>query len=216
MNTRSFLHAPRRAGLRARRRAGFTLIETMVALSIFAALGYGLAIVVRIGNHSQLTVTRMAAEDRSLRAATDTLLADLRVASDTSIAVAVLADGNHQVQLQQPIDAGGASTWGVYDRTLGPNAAAQNQAGWHVQYTVKNVAIGGGAIDKQFVRQELDVAGNVQREKVLATSLRGGAQAPAGFQMVKVGSVWQVTLSTVGKTEGQAGIREVFHVKARN
>jgi hypothetical protein len=188
----------------------------MVALSLFASLGYGLAIVVGLGKHSQTTLSRMAAEDRSLRAATDSLLGDLRVASDATVTILALGDGNHQVQLQQPIDVGGAAAWGVYDRTLGPDAASQNQAGWHVQYMVKNVAIGGGAFDKQLVRQELDVAGTVQREKVLAVNLRSGAPAPAGFQIVKVGSVWQVTVSTVGKTEGQAGIREVFHVRARN
>jgi len=201
---------------RALRRAGFTLIETTVALTIFAALGYGLAIVVGLGQHSQRAVTRMAAEDRSMRAATKALMEDLRVSSDSTITVTVLADGNHQVRLMLPIDVAGAATWGVYDRMLGSDATAWNQAGWHVQYTVRDTPAGGTAINKQLVRQILDTTDTVRRETVLADGLRGGATAPAGFQMIKTGLVWQLTLSTVGKVEGKAGIREVFHVRTRN
>jgi prepilin-type N-terminal cleavage/methylation domain-containing protein len=196
--------------------AGFTLLETMVALSIFAALGYSLAIVVGFGNHSQRAVSRMAAEDRALRTATIALLDDLRSTTDSSITITPLADGNHQVRFMLPIDVAGVASWGVYDRTLGPDAASQNQPNWHVQYIVRDLALGGGQVNKQLVRQILDDTNTMRKEKVLADGLQSGTQVPPGFKVVKTGLVWQVTLSTVGKVEGKAGIREVFHVRTRN
>ena len=201
-----------RAPRGTRRTRGFTLIETTVALTIFAALGYTLSIVAALGKHSQTTITGLAVEDRSLRDATRDLIEDLRTSSDTTITVTTLADGNQQVKFMQPIDVAGVSTWGVYDRMVSGTPAAN----WHVQYTVKNVALGGGAIDKQLVRQVLDDTDTLKRETVLADNLRSGNPAPPGFQMVKVGLVWQITLSTQGKVEGKSGIREVFHVQTRN
>jgi prepilin-type N-terminal cleavage/methylation domain-containing protein len=197
-------------------RAGFTLLESIVALTIFAMLGYGLTVVVGLGHHSQRTVANMSAEDRSLRAATTAMIDELRVSSDSTITVTPLADGNHQVRFMQPIDVAGVATWGVYDKMLSTNPANQTHANWHVQYSVKDVPAGNGTVDKELVRQVLDDTDTVRLEKVLAEGLRTGAQNPPGFNMVKAGLVWQITLSTVGKVEGKAGIREVFHVRTRN
>ena len=192
--------------------AGFTLIETAVALAIFTALGYTLSVVVALGKHSQTTITGLTTEDRSLRLATTDLIEDLRTSSDATITVTALPDGNHKVKFMQPIDAGGAQTWGVYDRSINPNPMPN----WHVQYIVRDLALGGGAVDKQLVRQVLDDTDVVKKEKVLADNLQAGNQVPPGFKMVKVGLVWQITLSTQGKVEGRSGIREVFHVQTRN
>jgi prepilin-type N-terminal cleavage/methylation domain-containing protein len=195
-----------------RKTAGFTLIETTVALTIFAALGYTLSIVVALGKHSQTTITGLTTEDRSLRSATTDLIDDLRMSSDSTITVTALPDGNHKVKLMQPIDLGGVAGWGVYDRTVAPNPMPN----WHVQYLARDLALGGGAVDKQLVRQVLDDTDVVKKETVLANYLQPGNQVPPGFQMVKVGLVWQITLTTQGKVEGRSGIREVFHVQTRN
>jgi hypothetical protein len=197
---------------RAARTAGFTLIETTVALTIFVALGYALSVVVAIGKHSQSTISGLTTEDRSLREATTDLVEDLRNSSDSTIAVSVLPDGNHQVQLMEPIDLGGVASWGVYDRTVNPNPMPN----WQIVYTVIDQPIGNGAVDRQLVREILDDTGVMKKQTVLADRLSLGTQVPPGFQMIKTGAVWQITLSTQGKVEGKSGIREVFHVQTRN
>ena len=197
-------------------RSGFTLLETMIALSLFAILGYGLAIVVKVGNHSQATVVSIAAEDRSLRSACTTLVDELDCSSDAQITVTTLGDGNQQVKFLQPIEVGGALDWGVYDRMLGPDPASQNRSGWSIRYTVRDQPAGNGSIVKQLVRQTLNAAGAVQREKVMVEGLRSGAPAPAGFKVIKQGLVWELTLSTIDGFQGKPGLREVFHVHARN
>jgi prepilin-type N-terminal cleavage/methylation domain-containing protein len=197
------------------RRSGFTLVESMVAITLFAVLGYALAVAVSIGNHSQKMVLNVASEDRGLRSATMTLMQELRATQDSSIALFDLPDANTRLTFQMPIDNAGVAAWGVYDKSLGATAALQNRVGWKVRYTVRDVTAVGGRVDKVLVRQELDAADAVQKEKVLIHGLRPGV-APEGFKVVQQGLVWQVTLSTTSQGEGQAGIRTVFHVQTRN
>ena len=196
--------------------AGFTLLESMVALSIFGAVGYSLMIVVDVGNHSQKTVARVAAENQSLRTAALSLIDELRTSTDTTITVVALPDGNHRLRFMLPIDVGGALGWGVYDKTLGPDAPSQNRANWSVQYTVRDVPNGNGTVVKQLLRQLLDDTQSVQKETVIAEGLHSGTDVHPGFTVVKTGDVWAVTLSTEGHVEGKAGIRAVFHVQTRN
>ena len=147
-----------RASIRRRRRtgSGFTILEMMVALTLFAVVAYSLALLLGVGNRSQRTVAKMTTEDRSLRAATLALVDELENSSDATITITALGDGNHQVQFQQPIDVGAAFGWGVYDRTLGNTPALQNRAGWKIQYTVRTVAAAAGAVNRQLLRQVLD------------------------------------------------------------
>lgn len=196
--------------------AGFTLLESTIALSIFAVVGYGLAVAVDVGKDSQSMVIRESEDHRTMRTVVKTLADELRSSADDQVTVTVLADGNHQLRFMVPVVAGGVSTWGVYDRRLGSDAASQNQAGWTVQYTVRNGVGVDGGVNRQLVRQELDTALAVQREEVLADGLRAGNAAPRGFTVVKNGDMWEITLSTVGQRAGLAGITQVFHVHARN
>jgi hypothetical protein len=198
------------------RRAGLTLVESMVGITLFAILGYALSVAVSISNHSQQMVINVSAEGRDLRGTTQTLMRELRSTADGRITITVLPDFNHQVDFMMPIDVAGAATWGVYDRSLGPDAATQNRLDWIVRYTVRDVISANGNVDKQLVRQIIDDLGAVQRTKILATALRPGGVAPAGFRMVRVGAVWEITLTTNSQGEGQAGIRTVFHVRTRN
>jgi len=195
--------------------SGFTLIESMVAITLFAVLGYALAVAVSIGNHSQKMVLNLASEDRGLRSATMTLMQELRATRDASIQIVNLADLNSRLDFQMPIDDAGTATWGVYDKTLGATPALQNRVNWELRYTVRDVVAGNGTVDKVLVRQVLDDLGAVVKERVLVHGLRPGV-APEGFKVVQQGAVWQVTLSTNSQGEGQAGIRTVFHVQTRN
>lgn len=206
-----------RAGRKlARLAAGYTLIEMMVSLSLFTVIGYSLVIILKVSSHSQLTVNDVTEDDRALRGAATNLMEELRSSSDATITVATLADGNHQVRFMLPIDDAGAAAWGVYDRTLGPDAASQNKLDWSIRYTVRNVVAGGQVVDKLLVRQLLNAQQVVQRESVVAEGLRSGTDVPPGFTMVKQGEVWELTFSTTGHAGSSAGIRAVFHVRTRN
>ena len=197
-------------------RAGFTLIESMVAITLFAVMGYALSVAVGVGNHSQKMVLNMASEDRSLRASTMMLMQELRTARSASMSITTLGDGNSQLEFQMPVDNAGTADWGVYDGTLGATDALKNRVGWLMRYTVRDVASANGNVDKQLVREEVDDLGAIQKLKVLVHGLRPGNVAPEGFKVVQQGLVWQVTLSTTSQGEGQAGIRTGFHVQTRN
>jgi len=144
------------------------------------------------------------------------MMKELRMSSDATITTAALPDGNTRLTFQMPMDNAGAAAWGVFDRNLGSTWALQNRVNWSVRYTVRDAVGANGAVNKQLLRQILDDLGVVQREKVMAQGLRPGGAAPAGFRVAQVGDVWEVTLSTTGRSEGQAGIRTVFHVQTRN
>jgi type II secretory pathway pseudopilin PulG len=198
-----------------RRLRGFTLLESTIALVISVTLGYVLTLALGVGNHSERTVVQVAAEDADFRDATDTLIRELRESTDAQVNVTVLPDGNSQLQFMVPLVAGGVVTWGVHDRMLGSDQASQDRQGWIFRYTVRSV-VSGGVTTKQLVRQLLDTTLTVQREKVLATGLRAGNQNPPGFNVVKAGSVWQITLTTQGLVENKTQLGGVFHVRTRN
>lgn len=203
--------------IHARSTSAFTLLEMVVALTIFSSIGYGLLIAVEAGSHSGTTVARVSEQDRELRSATTDLCSELKCSADSTITVTPLADGNHQIRFQQPIDDAGNPSWGVYDRLLGDTAATQNRVGWFVQYTVRTVPAALGGVDRQLVRQIVDDKFVVQKERVIADGLCRGTDVPPGFRMVQTGGLWEITLSTVNDTAaGTAGIRAVFHVQTRN
>jgi prepilin-type N-terminal cleavage/methylation domain-containing protein len=198
------------------RSAGFTLLEMSIALSIFAVVGYGLAVAVDVSRDSQITVIRRVDENRTLRTSVATLVDELRVSADAQVTVAALPDGNSRLRFMVPVAVGGASTWGVFDRRLGADAASQNRAGWTLQYTVRDGVGVDGRLNRQLVRQVLDDAFEVQREDVIADGLRSGNDAPPGFRVAMNGDVWEITFSTVGQRTGEAEITEQFHVHPRN
>lgn len=197
------------------RRAGFTIIETMISLSIFAALGYAVAVCTKTANDSQRTVYSVAADDRALRESSSYLTDELRSSTDAQVTVATLADGNHQVDFKVPVESGGNLVWGVYDKGLGNDYASQNKVDWKLRYTVRNSVV-GGVVNKQLLRQILDTNSVVQDEKVIAERLHSGTENPPGFRVIKSGDMWVVTVSTSGKSAESSGIKAEFHVRTRN
>lgn len=197
------------------RRAGFTLIETMISLSIFAVLGYSVAVCVDMAQDSQRTVYSVAAENRSLRESSSYLIDELRSSRDAQITATTLPDSNSQVDFMVPIESGGALSWGVYDKTLGTTYADQNKVGWRLRYTVRNL-VDAGVTNKQLVRQILDTGSVVQDEKVVAERLRSGTDDPPGFRVVKSGDMWVINVSTAGKSTDSSEMKAEFHVQTRN
>lgn len=195
----------------SRSKRGFTLIELVIGLTLFTALGYVVMLTLGAGRSSNAVVERVVTEDQMLREASAALLDDLRSTNAAHVSIDVQADGNHAVRLQIGIDTAGATTWGVHERELGPTSAEQDRAGWFVRYAV---VVGGNG--RELVREIYDDAGVLQRSRVLARGLRNGSGASRGFGLVQSGSVWEATLSTVGGGTGEPGMVVVFHARSRN
>lgn len=195
----------------SRSKRGFTLIELVIGLTLFTALGYVVMLTLGAGRSSNAVVERVVTEDQMLREASAALIDDLRSTNAAHLSINVEADGNDSVRLQAEIEAAGAATWGVHERELGPTAAEQDRAGWFVRYIVV-----AGANGRELVREVFDDSGALQRSRVLARGLRSGAGASRGFGLVQSGAVWEVTLSTVGGGTGEPGMVVVFHARSRN
>ena len=196
--------------------AGFTLVEMIVAGSLFGLIGYGLLRAVDMGSGSQRSVMRVASENSTLRRASSRLRDEMRDCSESSLTITPLEGGNHQLEFMLPIEAGGAPEWGVYDFSLGPDEEARNKANWKVRYTVAAAGAGPDPLERRLVRQLVDEAGVVQREEVVAKGLRSGEVDPPGFSVGQEGDMWVVTLTTVGHVSDGDGRGTVFHVRPRN
>jgi len=199
-----------------KRNAGFTLLEVLVSLTLFSVLGYGVLLALGVGRQSQDTVEELVDEAQAIRGASNAILDDLRATNAAHLSIDVLPDGNHSVRMQASIEVGGAITWGVHERELGPTPAEQDQAGWFVRYLVVDTSIAGGAVEKQLVRQVLDAGGELRLTRTLARGLRAGGGDAPGFRLVQQGAVWEVTLSTAGVHAGQPRTRMIFHAQSRN
>lgn len=197
-------------------RAGFTLIELAISLAIFCAAGYVATVALRAADRSEREVQRIARASRGLRSATSRLAAELQDSRDASIAISTLADGNHELRFQMPIDDAGALGWGVYDRMLGSTAELQNRPGWQLCYTVLSSADAGGAIERRLVRQIRDDADALQLETVLTRGLCAGGSPTPGFHVEKSGELWELQIfrEDSGGAGQQAGA--ILHVRTRN
>ena len=191
------------------RAAGFTLLETIVAVSVFVVVGYSLFGAVGMGHRSQSLVMQGAESNRQLRASRTVLMDELSTSSDANIVVVTLPDGNHQVDFMLPIEVAGNPTWGVSDRVLGTNE------NWRVRYTVQTIGAGQG-LNRQLVRQVIDATGNVMDSDVVAEGLADGQQFPRGFSMVQTGDVWDISITTAGHAAAAHGEEVDFHVRTRN
>lgn len=199
-----------------RSQGAFTLVELSIALTLFTVLGYGLSLAMQSGGNASSTVSQMTAENGGIRELRGKLAGELEVAQEADITIAPLADGNHQLSFMVPIDDSGTQDWGVYDTSLGLDAASQNRVDWRFQYTVEVRPLGGGGVDRTLVRQIIDDTGAVQREEVMVSGLRSGTDVPPGFSVTQAGDLWEVTVSTKRTDGNQGGRRVVFHVHTRN
>lgn len=203
-----------RRSIRARRR-GYTILELLASLTIFAIIWYSLAIAIRTGVRAERAVAERGEANRELRRSVGSLTDELRWSNESTVTITALADGNHSLSFMQPIQVGGNQDWGVYDKTLGDDEDEQNRPDWQVRYTVVSANVGAGT-EKRLVRQIVDDDGEVQKQTILATRLNDGEGAAPGFQVVKTGDVWVVTLSTAAIDDVSEASSEVFHVRSRN
>ena len=182
-------------------RAGLTVLEIVIATSVFVVVGYALIGAVQMGNNSRQTVYQVASTSEDVREAHTALIEELKTGGDSTVTVTTLGDGNHEKTFMQRIVVGAGLGWGVFDESFGTIPEEQNKPDWQIRYTVRNVPLDGGGFDRRLVRQILDEESVVQDEEVVMRGLRTGLESPPGFSAVKVGDMWEVTITTDGHSQ---------------
>ena len=204
--------APRSRGTQS---SGFTLLEMIVALTLFSVIGYTLMSAVRMAHQSHSAVVASTIENGNRRKASTRLMDEFTSANSTSIQVVSGAGVNDSVTFQLPITVAGVKEWGIVEESLSSVPAEQSVAGWSIRYIVLDLPWNGG-VRTSLVRQVVDDLDVVQVQDSVVDGLRSGALNPKGFSVEQVGVMWEVTLTTAGNANGSEGRSTVFHVKTRN
>lgn len=201
------------AGSRGRR--GFSLLEIMVATTIFSVVGYALSAAMNMAKNSHAVVVRAVSDNGSLRDGLTAVSDDMQTAGEESIEVVQLEGGNSSVDFMHPIDVAGELSWGVYDRKFGETEEEHNHDGWRVRYTVDSQA-GPQGVTRTLLRQVLNEEQVLQSEETLLSGLRSGTSNPPGFRVAKAGYMWEITITMTGYTEDGRGRGALIHVRTRN
>lgn len=197
--------------------AGLSLLELVIALSIFTTLGLSLYTVVDSAKRSHQAVTHGVAENEKLRSSVSSLADELKSTSTGLMTIVELADGNDQITFQMPIEVAGEPVWGVEERELGESAEEWVRENWFVRYTVEpQQPDATGYVNRVLLRQVLDDAGDVQLEQTISEGLNTGTATNPGFTVTQVGDMWEVCFSTDGHATNTSGRKAVFHVATRN
>ena len=197
---------------RRRSRAGFTILEILLAAGVLTIVGLTVSQGLIVANDSHEAVTRGTARNGSMREASAVLRSELKASRESLITLTKADTGQAVLTFQVPIDAGGTDDWGAYDRRLGNASTDWNRSGWSLRYQVQDDQQGTPAL----VRQVLDLSGSVQFEETLVTGLRGGDHPDgAGFEVDQTGDVWLITISHQEQS-GNSKRSETIHVRTRN
>ena len=194
---------------RIRNRAGFTLVEIIAALALFGLVGLALSGTVNLASRAQGTVSDSSARNSALQAASVQLREDLRSAAAAGLTITDLTDGNQEITFQVPVEVAGVQGFGAFEPRLGNSEAEQNQPGWFIRYTVAENPNGSR---RRLVRQVLDAASQVQRQRVLT---RGLPADSTGFRLDPAGDMWRVSL-TLASQDGSRNWTEELDVRTRN
>lgn len=193
---------PTRRGPLGRKRAGFTLVETMLASTLFVGVGYVLIMSSRASEQSHRTVSMNVESNGTLREVTDRLRDELRSACRDTLQLVQPNAGNARIRFQTALDGAGAPSWGVFDRRLSIDEANCSREGWFIQYAVEQ----GGLAVNELVRRVIDANGDTQLMHVMATDV-------VRFAVDSTGDVWVIRLETLGD-EGRR--EDEFDVRIRN
>ncbi|MFT7670479.1 MAG: type II secretory pathway pseudopilin PulG [Planctomycetota bacterium] len=199
---------------RAKTSSGFTILEMVVAATIFGGLSYVLLIATKMGTDSQRTVTEAVARSKKLRAVSDSLANELVTTTADLMTMTVEAGGCTELSFMAPITLAGLETWGVHDRMYGPDDDDQNKVDWRIRYTVKDLG-DAGHLSRTLVRQILNAADEVQEEEAVIDDLTTGVNPPA-FVVEQSGAMWEITITKAGNDPNDAGEETTFYVRTRN
>lgn len=183
-------------------RRGVSLLEVVLAATLFTGIGYVLSLSMRASDQSYGTVASSVEANAEIRAFTVLFTDELKGARQASIAAADNG-GFSTIEFQTAIEsAGGGPTWGAFERGLDVDEANCSQAGWSVRYGVEQAQDG----TNELVRSIVDDVGAVQHTRTLAAEV-------TEFSVNEVGDVWVVGLTT----QGNEGTRhEEFDVRTRD
>jgi len=198
-----------------KRSSGFTLLEMVVALTLFSVIGYTLMSAVRMAHQSHRAVVASTIENGNRRKACTRLIEELASANSASIQVVTGAGVNDSITFQMPITVAGVKEWGAKEESLSSIPEEQSVAGWSIRYVVFDLPWNGG-VRSSLVRQVLDDLDVVRVQDSVVDGLRSGVLNPKGFSVEQVGVMWEVTLTTMGNADNSEGRSTVFHVKTRN
>lgn len=191
---------PRRS---PRGRAGFTLLETVLASTLFVGIGYVLVMSTRASEQSHKTVSQNVASNNNVREVSQGLRDELRSARLSTITLNQPSGGNATLRFQTAIaGVGGVVEWGVFDRRISPDEANCSQPGWFIQYAVEQ----GGVTPNELVRRVIDDTGATRLMHVMARDV-------VDFTVDNSGDVWGVHWETLG-SEGKR--EDEFDVLIRN
>ncbi len=194
-------------GARSGNRKGMSLIEVILASTMFTGVGYVLSMGMRASDQSFDTVVNSSEANKDLRDLTAVFVDELKAAQRSTIEVTQQA-GFSQLEFCTAIaGTGGNPAWGAYDREISIDESECSREGWSIRYGVDAPTQGtmtqGNA---SLVRSILDVDGTVQHSTTLAENV-------THFSVTEAGDVWVVELTTQGKE----GIRnEEFDVRTRD
>ena len=184
-------------------RAGVSLLEVVVASTIFVGLGYVLALSVRVSNASKDTVEDVAVANASMRETTTLLRDELRAARASTLTVVDAGEGFSRVQLQTALPStGGNFAWGAYERELDVDESSCYREDWSIEY----VADPAAGQNPPLERRVRNAGGSVVHTKTLAASV-------SQFSVTEAGDVWVVELTAVTE-EGER--HEEFDVRTRD
>ena len=184
-------------------RSGFTLVETLIASTLFVGIGYVLIMSTRASEQSHRMVSQNVASNGTLRDVSQRLQDELRAARLSSLTLDQPSNGNATIRFQTAIaGTGGTSSWGVFDRRISPDETLCHQPGWFIQYAIEQANLAPNAL----TRRVLDAAGTTQLVHVMAHDV-------VSFTVDDTGDVWCLRLETLGS---QGKREDGFDVHIRN
>lgn len=192
----------RRPHSRAQRGAGFTLIEMMIASTLFVGVGYVLLMSSRASERSHQTVSRNVESNDKLREVTARLQDELRSARSSTIELTQPFAGTATIEFQTAIDGFAGPAWGVFDRRLATHEDECSREGWTIQYAVEQ----GGLELNSLVRRVVDESGATHLVHTMVSNV-------VNFTVDATGDVWIIELETLGD-EGRR--KDEFDVRIRN
>lgn len=198
---------------------GWTMIEISIVMVLTAVMSLAVFGIMETSEKGARTVSREGKALTQLRKAATLLTQDIKQTTASRLVIASLPDGNHTVTLQEPLSiAGGVITWGVKENALGSTEVSRTKPGWFLRYTVVDVPMPSGPPEKRLMRQVLDASMKIQKEWILASSIRPGTSTPPGFQLTQSGSMWKASITTLASTgTGLAAPRSLsFDIALRN
>jgi hypothetical protein len=190
------------AGAEGSRRRGLSLVEVVLASTIFTGIAYVLSLSMRANDQSYDTILQTSDSNAAMREMTTVLSDELKAASRPTIQVQDFG-GFSRLEFSYAIaSAGPDPMWGVFERELSLQEDECSREGWTVRYFADPAA----GPTRPLVRSILDDKRKVHHTRILAENVETFSVTPSG-------DVWVVRVTT-RTDEGRH--EEEFDVRTRD